>query len=314
MTPSSGERLSAERKAQSGSAAQARGEAGWGRNALGAGLRRRALGAAGFHLTALGVALAFLVPGLWVLAASLRRPGTPPPPTIEWLPDPPAWANYSLVFELLPLGRYLANSLLIAAVAVPLTLVVASWAAFAMAQLPERARYALLALAVALRMVPLPALWLTRFLVLSELRLVDTFAALLAPAWMGSSPLFVLIYYWSFRRVPPALIEAARLDGLGPLAIWARVAMPLARPATVAVGVLTFVQYWSDFISPLLYLKSEARYTIAVGLRVLQQLDATNWPLLMAGVVIMALPVVLLFALVQRAFWVSGRIAGVQGN
>lgn len=114
--------------------------------------------------------------------------------------------------------------------------------------------------------------------------------------------------------MPPALIEAARLDGLGPLGVWRRVAMPLARPATVAVSVLTFVQYWSDFISPLLYLKSEARYTLAVGLRVLQQLDSTNWPLLMAGVVIMALPVVLLFALVQRAFWIGDRIAGVQGN
>lgn len=268
----------------------------------------------GFHLTACAIAAAFLLPGLWVLAASLRQPGLPPPRGVEWLPSPPAWSNYALIFELIPLGSYLANSLLIVAVAVPLTVVVASWAAFAAAQLPPRVRYALLALAVALRMVPIPALWLPRFLVLSELRLIDTFAALLAPAWMGSSPLFVLIYYWSFRRVPPALIEAARLDGLGPLAIWAWVGLPLARPATVAVGVLTFVQYWSDFLSPLLYLKSESRYTLAVGLRVLQQLDSTNWPLMMAGVVIMMLPVVLAFALVQRAFWVGERIAGVQGN
>lgn len=274
----------------------------------------RAWSAAAFHLTAIGVALAFVVPGIWVLAASLRRPGSPPPRTVEWLPDPIAWSNYALIFDLVPLGRYLGNSLLIAVVAVPLTVVVASWAAFAMAQLPPRQRYALLALAVGLRMVPLPALWLPRFLVLSELRLIDSFAALLAPAWMGSSPFFVLIYFWGFRRMPPALVEAARLDGLGPLAIWARVAMPLARPATVAVSVLTFVQYWSDFLSPLLYLKSESRYTLAVGLRVLQQLDATNWPLLMAGAVIMMLPVLLLFVVVQRAFWVGEKIAGVQGN
>jgi multiple sugar transport system permease protein len=267
-----------------------------------------------FHLLAAGVALVFGLPALWVVAASLRQPGAPPPVTIEWLPNPIAWSNYARVFDLIPLERYLFNSLLLAALAVPLTVLVASWAAFAMAQLPPRVRYTLLALAVALRMVPITALWLTRFLVLKELHLIDTFAALLAPAWMGSSPFFVLIFYWSFRRIPPALIDSARLDGLGPLAIWARIAMPLARSATVAVAVLTFVQYWSDFINPLLYLKSESRYTISVGLRILQQLDATNWPLLMAGVVIMMLPIVLLFLLVQRAFLVEGKIAGVYGN
>ena len=133
--------------------------------------------------------------------------------------------------------------------------------------------------------------------------LIDTIVALLAPVWMGSSPFFVLIFYWSFRRQPVALFEAARLEGLGPLRIWASIAMPLARPATAAVALLTFVQYWSDFMNPLLYLKSDDRTTLALGLRVLQQLDATNWPLLMAGAVVMMLPVLLLLLVLQRAFW-----------
>jgi multiple sugar transport system permease protein len=268
---------------------------------------RRALAAVGFHAVAGGAAAVFLVPGLWVVAASLRRPGLPPPTGIEWLPAPIAWSNYAHVFEILPLGRYLANSLLIAGLAIPLTVVVASWAGFAMAQLPPRARYGLLALAVVVRMVPLTALWLTRFLVLKELHLVDTMLALLAPVWMGSSPFFVLIFYWSFRRQPRAMVEAARLDGLGALGLWARISMPLARPAIAAVSLLTFVQYWSDFINPLLYLKSDTGYTLALGLRVLQQMDATNWPLLMAGAVVMMLPVLLLLFAVQRAFW---RVAG----
>ena len=259
--------------------------------------------ALGFHAAALAVAAVFLVPGLWVLAASLRQPGLPPPVTIEWVPVPLAWSNYARIFEVLPLARYLANSLLVAGLAVPLTIVVASWAGFAMAQLSSRARYALLALAVVVRMVPLTAVWLTRFLVLRELGLIDTILALLAPVWMGSSPFFVLIFYWSFRRQPVALLEAARLEGLGPLRIWASIAMPLARPATAAVALLTFVQYWSDFMNPLLYLKSDERTTLALGLRVLQQLDATNWPLLMAGAMVMMLPVLLLLLVLQRAFW-----------
>jgi multiple sugar transport system permease protein len=259
--------------------------------------------ALGFHAAALSVAAVFVVPGVWVLAASLRQPGLPPPATIEWLPEPVAWSNYVRVFELLPLGRYLLNSLLVAGLAVPLTIVVASWAGFAMSQLPPRARYTLLVLAVVVRMVPLTAVWLTRFLVLRELGLIDTVLALLAPVWMGSSPFFVLIFYWSFRRQPVALFEAARLEGLGVLRIWAMIAMPLARPATAAVALLTFVQYWSDFMSPLLYLKSDERTTLALGLRVLQQVDATNWPLLMAGAVVMMLPVLLLLLVLQRAFW-----------
>ena len=152
-------------------------------------------------------------------------------------------------------------------------------------------------------MIPLTAVWLTRFLVLRELGLIDTMSALLAPVWMGSSPFFVLIFYWAFRRQPTALFEAARLEGMSPLRVWASIAMPLARPAIAAVSLLTFVQYWNDFMNPLLYVKSNDKFTLALGLRVLQQLDATNWPLLMAGAVVMMLPVLLMLLLVQRAFW-----------
>ena len=274
----------------------------------------RRLGLLAYHALAFSAAAIFLVPAFWVLAASLRSPSLPPPRVIEWIPNPVAWTNYRQIFELLPLGRYLANSLLLGTLAMPLTIVVASWAGFAMAQMPPRIRYAFLALAVVLRMLPITALWLTRFLVLKELHMIDTLAALLAPVWMGSSPFFVLAFYWSFRRIPSALIDSARLDGLSVFGIWARIAMPIARPAIVAVGVLTFAQYWSDFINPLLYLKSDAHYTLSVGLRVLQQMDPTQGPLLLAGAMVMILPVLLLFFFAQRAFWMPDRAASTYGR
>ena len=266
------------------------------------------------HALSLAVAAAFVVPLLWVVAASLRLPGMPPPRTIEWLPSPVAWSNYRLIFELVPLGRYTLNSLVVVALAVPITLVTASWAGFAMTQLPARVRRPLIVLAVLLRMVPSTALWLTRFILFKELMLIDTLWALVAPALMGTNPLFVLLFYWTFRRIPPALFDSARLDGAGLLSIWARIAMPLARPTITAVSVLAFTFYWSDFINPLLYLKSESRYTLPIGLQVLQQMDKTNWPLLMAGVIVMAGPIVLMFLLMQRYFWPEGRLAGISGN
>jgi multiple sugar transport system permease protein len=179
-----------------------------------------------------------------------------------------------------------------------------------MAQMPPRAQRRLVLVSVGLLLVPVTSIWLARFMLLAWLRLTNSHAALLAPAVMGTSPLFVLLFYWAFRRVPPELYELARLEGAGALATWWRVGLPLARPTLVAVGVLTFLFYWSDFISPLLYLRSQGLYTLPVGLRQLQQLDRSNWPLLMAAAVVVTLPVVLLFLVVQRYFLADDGLAG----
>jgi multiple sugar transport system permease protein len=263
---------------------------------------------------ALVVAALFVLPLWLVLTASLRQPGLPPARGIEWLPTTPTWLNYRTIFQLVPLGRYIANSLIVVTLAVPITLVTASWAGFAMAQLNQRLQRRLLILAVTLLMVPATALWLTRYVLFSYLLLMDTLWALIAPALMGTSPLFVLLFYWTFRRLPREMIDSARVDGAGVLRLWAAIAMPLARPTIIAVSVLTFVHYWSDFINPLLYLKSQRFYTLPVGLQFLQQMDRTNWPLLMAASVVMIGPVMLLFLFAQRYFWPEGRLAGLAGH
>jgi multiple sugar transport system permease protein len=284
--------------------------------AMARGLRkqRRWLAWSLHHAASLVVAAVFIVPLLWVAAASLRQPGLPPPRTIEWFPSPASWPNYWRVFQLAPLASYTLNSLRVVVVAIPLTLLTASWAGFAMAQLPARPRNILVVCAIVLRMVPSAVLWLPRFLLFEQLQLLDTFWVLVVPALMGTSPFFVLLFYWTFRRIPHELYESARLDGAGLLPVWRTIAMPLAKPTITAVAVLTFTDYWSDFIQPLLYLKSESRYTLSIGLRVLQQLDQTNWPLLMAAAVIMTVPVLAMFMIVQRYFWPEGRLAGIAGR
>lgn len=274
------------------------------RSRLGRRSRRRAGGGGVLtdHLVPLLVAVLFLLPLVWMLTASLRDPTLPPPRTIEWLPDPITPGNYGAVFELLPFGRYLLNSFIVVAVAVPLTLVTSSMAGFAMALLERRSRVQLVVLAVALLMVPVTALWLTRFLLFRWAGLTDSLVALIVPALAGSSPLFVLLYYWTFRRVPSEVFEMARLDGAGVLATWRRIALPQAIPTSIAVAVLTFILYWSDFVSPLLYLRSQDLYTLPMGLRQLQQLDPSDWPLLMAGAVLLAVPAIGFFLIVQHLF------------
>jgi multiple sugar transport system permease protein len=261
----------------------------------------------GDHAVPVLVAVLFLLPLLWMVTASLRQPGLPPPQSVEWLPASPSTGNYVAIFELLPFGRYLLNSLAVVALAVPLTIVSASLAGFAMAGLERRSRAALVVLSVALLMVPVTATWLTRFLLLRWVGLTDSLLALVLPALAGSSPLFVLIYYWAFRRVSAEVFEMAHLDGAGPFTAWRRIGLPAVLPASVAVAVLTFILYWSDFISPLLYLRDQDLYTLPLGLRQLQQLDPTDWPLLMAGAVLLTVPAILFFMLVQHLFLGDGR-------
>jgi multiple sugar transport system permease protein len=254
------------------------------------------------HALALPLAAVFLLPLAFTFSASLRAPGQPPARTIEWIPSPIAWSNYAEIFAVLPLGRYVLNSLVVAAIGVPLTLLAASWAGYALAQLAPRWRDRLVWASIGLLLVPVGALWLPRFVLITWLGLTDTYAALLVPALMGTSPLFVLLFYWAFRRVPAELFDSARLDGAGHWSVWWHLALPLARTTVLAVGILAFLVYWGDFLSPVLYLKSPERYTLAMGLHQLQQLDRTNWPLLLAAAIVMTAPSLLLFAVVQRFF------------
>ena len=254
------------------------------------------------HLPAVLMSAVFLLPLIYMLTGSLRKAGLPPPRTPEFLPSPLAFDNYDRAFELVDIPRYTLNSLLVAAVAVPLTIVFASWAGFAMSRLSRRAAGVLVAVSLVVLMVPITALLVPRFVMFRTINLTNTYVPLILPSLMGTSPFYVLLFYWSFRRLPSELFEAARLEGLSPLAMWRRVAMPLVRPITVAVAVLAFVFTWSNFLDPLIYLFDQEKFTVPLGLKLLAQLDRQNYPLLLAGAVTATAPVIGAFLYVQRYF------------
>lgn len=254
------------------------------------------------HVLGIVVTAVFLLPIYWIFMASLRQRGLPPPTSIEWLPSSPTLANYPFIFDLLPMAKYIRNSLIVVAVAVPITLYVASLAGFGMAQEDDLWRRRLLVASVALLMVPGASVWLFRFQILRWFGLLDTLWALIVPAFAAGNPLFVLLFFWSYRRIPVDMIEAARLDGASAWVIWWRLARPLAHSTAVTVIVLSFVMYWSDFVSPVLYIYRTDLYTLPIGLQILKQLDPTNWPLLMAAAAVMTFPVLILFSFLQRSF------------
>ncbi|HEX8599392.1 MAG TPA: carbohydrate ABC transporter permease [Chloroflexia bacterium] len=280
------------------------------------GLNRleRDAGRVGHVVFSLLVAVLFLLPLIWMLGASVRKVGLPPPNQLEWIPNPIELSNYARIFELLPLGSYTLNSLKVVLVAVPLTIITASWAGFAMSQIAPRPRTWLIVASLVALMVPVTALWLTRFLIYKWIGVLDSLWALILPSFMGTSPLFVLLFYWTFSRIPGELYESARLDGAGALRIWGQIAMPLSRASIVAVGVLAFVFFWSNFIDPVLYLNQQQNYTLPMGLQSLQQMQPTNFPLLIAGAVVITVPVIIMFMFAQRFFLQETRGAGWLGR
>ena len=246
------------------------------------------------------MAILFALPLVFMISGSLRPPGLPPPSSPQLVPDPLGVGSYGRAFDLVDLGRYTFNSLVVVALVVPLTVVVASWAGFAIARLGGRSAALLVAVSIAALMIPTTALIVPRFTLYRFLGVTDTWVPLVAPALLGTSPLFVLLYAVAFRRLPRDLYDACALESLGPFATWRRVAMPVVAPVTAAVAVLAFVVSWGSALEPLVYLFDPALYTLPLGLRSLAVLDRSDYPVFLAGCVVATAPVLLAFLVAQR--------------
>lgn len=266
------------------------------------------------HLCLVPLAVACLLPLFWMASTSLRAPGRPLPSTPEWIPDPISWDNYPTVFDLVDLWRHAANSTFVVALAVPATVLVASWAGFALALLPASWRLSVTVYSFLVMMVPLAAVWIPRFVLFNEAGLADSPWALIAPALMGTSPFYVLLCMWGFLRVPAEIYEAARLDGAGVLRLWAGIGLPLARGSIAAVAMLAFVFYWSNYLDPLLFIRTPERQTLPFALQMLFQLARSDWPLLMAAATMVTGPVVAVFLLGQRYLLEEVQRIGTAGS
>ena len=188
-------------------------------------------------------------------------------------------------------------------------MLVASWAGFALSQLRGRTASIVIAASLVALMIPSTALIVPRFALFRELGVIDTYVPLVAPALIGTSPFYVLVYWWSFDRLPRDLFDSARLEGITPFGAWRRIGMPLVRPATGAVATLAFVLTWGNFLDPLVYLFNPDLYTLPLRLKGLSQLDPSDAPLYLAGAVVVTVPVVLAFLLAQRLFLDDRRAA-----
>ena len=253
----------------------------------------------------IALSVVFLAPLVVMVLGSLQRPLQPPPNGLDLWPDPAEWANYATVSRFMPLGRLLLNSLLLVVVAVPVTVVVTSMAGLAIVTARGRLRRWFVGVSVLMLLVPAAALWVPRVVLLRGLGLADTPVTVALLALAGTTPFYVLLFALAYSRIPATLLEAATLEGLSPYAVWRRVALPLARPAAVAVAALSGLYYWSTFMDPLTLVSSPGNWPVALGLRNLSEMEAALYPIYLAAAVLVTAPALLAFGLAQRSFFSS---------
>jgi ABC-type glycerol-3-phosphate transport system permease component len=273
----------------------------------------RGLGRTVTYVVLAATAVIMVWPFLWMLSTSLKSPGDvfSSPPQL-W-PHPITLDGYRHVLTTLPFPRYLLNSVIVTVSVVALNVVFGTAAAYAFAKLEFPGRDALFFALLLGLMVPFQVnlVPLYRMMVslhdVSPLLGTDTYMGLIAPNAVQVFGIFLMRQY--LRSLPDALLESARLDGASELRILRSIVFPLANPANAALSIFTFLTAWNDFLWPLIVTNSDHMRTLPVGLALLARKNSVSWPDTMAGSVIAIVPMLAVFAVLQRRF-VEGLTAG----
>ena len=256
-------------------------------------------------------ALLSLGPLLWMLSASFMPDGqaTSLPP--EVLPSPATLDQYRTLFSRLSMGRYLANSILVALLVTTVSLLVNSLAGYAFAKLRFRGRERLFSVLLALLVIPAQITMLPLFLLLREMGLINTYLGVAIPGLASVFGIFLIRQY--ALSIPDELLDAARMDGAGEFRIYWSVVLPVLLPILVTLGIFTFMASWNDFLWPLIVLSDDSRYTLPVALANLSGEHVQDIELMMAGAVVTVLPVMLVFLFLQRYYLRGIMLGSVKG-
>lgn len=206
--------------------------------------------------------------------------------------------NYSTVFKTNNFGRYFLNSGIVAVAVTGANMLFCAMVGYGLSRGARKVTWPLFLAAVAMLMIPIHVLILPIFQMMLRFGWFDTYAALIVP-WLVS-PLGVFLMKQYIDGLPSDLEDAARVDGAGELTIFFRVVLPLCKPAVAVLAVQIFLTTWNSFLFPKILTNSTEMYTLPVGLALMQDPRASDWPVTMAGSTIAALPVIIFFLIFQR--------------
>lgn len=251
-----------------------------------------------YLIAAIGV-LAVAAPFLWMVLGSFKTDGEllKAPPT--WWPENPTGGNYSELLSKQNFPKFFLNSAVVATVVTAGNLAFCSMLGYALAKLRFGGKNLLFLLVMATLMVPGMVTFVPLFVLVTNLGLQNSYPGLILPFLV--SPFGVFLMRQFFQGLPDDLIDAGRVDGASELGIFLRIMLPLTRPALATLGILTFLGSWNNFLWPLVVAQTEDKYTLPVALALYATgQNAQRYGLLMAGAVVVVVPVLIVFVIFQR--------------
>lgn len=264
-------------------------------------------------LLLISIGILIIVPLLWMLSTSFKPKSQWFLPEVYWIPKTFTWENYEKILnnDTLPIARWFLNSLLLSGTITFFILVVDSLAAYAYARMEFPGRRPLFALLLATLFLPGVMFLVPNFLTIARLGWLNNYLGVITPALAGVFGVFFMRQF--FESLPLELEEAAQIDGATQFQIFTKIALPLAKPALATLGIITFLGSWNDFLWPLLILKDRALLTLPPGLRTLQGAYTSEYGQMMAGAAITAVPVLLLYIILQKYIVESVQTTGLKG-
>ena len=258
------------------------------------------------------IAAMMLIPFLWMLSASLKsdREVFRMDPFV-WIPKVPKWSNYSGIWTKIPFLRFVENTVFLTIVVTILQLLTSSFAAYSFAKLEFKHKNKLFLAYIATIAMPWQVYMVPQFIMMRRMGLNDKLLAIICLQAFSAFGVFMMRQFYT--DIPDELCEAARIDGMSEYRIYAKIMLPLSKPALSTLTIFTFVATWNDYLGPLIYLKSAEKKTIQLGLKMFISQYSSDYGLIMAGSVLSLIPVIIMFLILQKYFVEGVATTGLKG-
>ncbi|MBP3239223.1 MAG: carbohydrate ABC transporter permease [Oribacterium sp.] len=252
-----------------------------------------------------------LIPFIWMITASLKFNKDIFIIPYQWFGYEPQWRNYLDIWTKIPLLTFTKNTVKLTLIVTFFQLLTSSFAAYAFAKLRFRGRDFLFLAYVATIAIPWQSYMVPQFLFMRRLGLADTHLSIIILQAFTAFGVFMMRQF--YEGIPDSLCEAARIDGMSEYQIYMSIMLPLSKPALSTLTIFTFVNTWNDFLGPLIYLTSESKKTLQIGLKMFISQYSAEYGLIMAASCISLIPVVIVFLMLQKYFVAGIASSGVKG-